>query len=148
MVCTWNLLVQLGGWNLDDSLTKKCLRGLDDGLDDCLERSKGCNSKNVTESLHLWPHLGDGVSWTRPETPIVRVIYFLGRFDSRAEFRRLRHQDVARDGETQWHFCCYTLCILCLISWLWDGHWDSVPDGVITVKRRQEMMLQRVTRLS
>ncbi len=50
---------------------------------------KGCNSKNVPESLNLWPHLGDGVSSTRPESQIV--------------------QGVARDWETQWHLCCYTL---------------------------------------
>ncbi len=42
-----------------------------------------CNSKHVTESLNLWPHLGDGVSQTRPESQIVPVIFFLERFDSR-----------------------------------------------------------------
>ncbi len=31
------------------------------------EGNQGCNSKNVTESLHLWPHLGDGVSWTESQ---------------------------------------------------------------------------------
>ena len=28
----------------------------------CWTGYKGCNSKNVTESLILWPHLSDGVS--------------------------------------------------------------------------------------
>ncbi len=27
-----------------------------------LPQAKGCNSKNVAESVNLWPHLGDGVS--------------------------------------------------------------------------------------
>ncbi len=62
-----------------------------------LEETKGCNSKNVTESLNLCPHLGDGVSSTRPESQIVRVIFFLEHFDSRAEFQRLHHQGVTRD---------------------------------------------------
>ena len=30
------------------------------GLLYCL--NKGCNSKNVSESPNLWPHLGNGVS--------------------------------------------------------------------------------------
>ncbi len=58
----------------------------------------GCNSKNVT--LNLWPHLGDGVSSTRPERQIVRVIFSLECFDSRAEFKGLHHQGVTRDWET------------------------------------------------
>ncbi len=61
---------------------------------------KGCHSKNVTESLHLWPHLGDGVSSTRPESQIVRVILFLERFDSQAEFKRLHHQGQGRSSST------------------------------------------------
>ncbi len=72
---------------------------------------KGCNSKNVTESLNLWPHLGDGVSLTRPESQSVQGRSWLEQFDSRAEFRRLHHQGVARNWETHWHFCCYTLHI-------------------------------------
>ncbi len=73
---------------------------------------KRCDSKDVTESLNRWPHLGDGVSSTRPESQIVRVIFFLECFDSWAELRRLHHQGVARDWETQWHFCYYTLYLV------------------------------------
>ena len=65
---------------------------------------KGETAKEVNESLSLWPHLGDGVSLTPPESLIVWVILFLEGFDSRAEFERLHHQGVTRGWETQWHF--------------------------------------------
>ncbi len=63
-------------------------------------RHKGCNSKNVTESLNLWPHLGDGISSTRPESHIVQVVFFLEQFDSQAKFKGFHHQGVVRDWET------------------------------------------------
>ncbi len=60
--------------------------------------TKGCNGKNVTESLNVWPHLGDGVSWTWPESQRVEGRKWLEQFDSR--FKRLHHPGVARDWET------------------------------------------------
>ncbi len=65
-----------------------------------LNKTKGCNSKNVSECLNLWQHLGDGVSYTRPESQIVPVIFLLERFHSWTEFKRLHHQCVAREWET------------------------------------------------
>ncbi len=73
---------------------------------------RGCNSKNVNDSLNLWSPAGDGVSSTRPESQIVRVIFFLEPFGSRAEFKGLHHQGVARNWETRWHLRCYTLYVL------------------------------------
>ncbi len=75
----------------------------------CHWQREGCSSKNVTESLELCPHLGDGVSSTRPESRGVQGRKWLEQCDSRAELRRLHHQGVDREWETQGHFCCYTL---------------------------------------
>ncbi len=74
-----------------------------------LRAKTGCNSKNVTESLNLWPHLSDGVSET--ESQGVQGRKWLERFESLAQFRSLHHQGVARDWETQSHFCCDTLYV-------------------------------------
>ena len=93
---------------------------------------KGCNSKNVTESLNFWPHIGVVMESPKLESQIVRVIFFLERFDGQAEFRRLHHQGVAREWETQWHFCCCTLhcttirssnaCRVCLAGFPCSAH--------------------------
>ncbi len=45
-----------------------------------LTHAKGCNSKNVPESLNLWPHLGDGVS--ESESQSVQGRKWLEQFDS------------------------------------------------------------------
>ncbi len=48
----------------------------------------------------------------RPRFKLFKAFASLNTLTLGVSSKRLLHQDVARDWETHWHFCCYTLYLM------------------------------------